>query len=58
MSRIALCRPTVGHRNSLNQQDKERIYQLSQQGLTPQQIATRLGISVSTARNYKTLIPK
>ena len=52
MSRIALCRPTVGQRSTLTERDRERIYQLAQQGVTPQQISARLGVSVTTARNY------
>ncbi len=49
---VSLCRPTVGQRSRITAADKERIYQLAQQGITPQQIATRLGVSVTTARNY------
>ncbi|NJM00589.1 MAG: helix-turn-helix domain-containing protein [Synechococcaceae cyanobacterium SM2_3_2] len=52
MSRVSLRRPTVGQRSKVTATDKERIYQLAQQGITPQQIAARLGVSVTTARNY------
>ncbi|NJL98512.1 MAG: helix-turn-helix domain-containing protein [Synechococcaceae cyanobacterium SM2_3_2] len=52
MSRVSLCRTTVGQRSRITAADKERIYQLAQQGITPQQIAARLGVSVTTARNY------
>jgi DNA-binding CsgD family transcriptional regulator len=52
MSRVSLCRPTVGQRSKVTAADKERIYQLAQQGITPQQIAARLGVSVTTVRNY------
>jgi DNA-binding CsgD family transcriptional regulator len=57
MSRIALCRPTVGQRSTLTERDRERIYHLAQQGVTPQQIALRLGVSVTTARNYSKTAP-
>ncbi len=52
MSRVSLCRPTVGQRSKVTESDKERIRLLAQQGITPQQIAARLGVSVTTARNY------
>ncbi|NJM00299.1 MAG: hypothetical protein HC924_16555 [Synechococcaceae cyanobacterium SM2_3_2] len=52
MSRVSLCRPTVGQRSRITESDKERIRLLAQQGITPQQISARLGVSVTTARNY------
>ena len=52
MSRVSLCRHTVGQRSKITESDKELIRQLAQQGITPQQIAARLGVSVTTARNY------
>lgn len=58
MSRIAMCRGTVGQRSTITAHVKQRIYELAQKGVKPQQIAARLGISVSTARNYSKRPPE
>jgi len=45
-------RHTVERRNKITQEDKERIARLALMGLSPEQIAQRLDVSISTARKY------
>ncbi len=45
-------RHTVEQRNKITPEDKERIARLALLGLSPEQIARRLDVSISTARKY------
>jgi len=45
-------RHTVERRNKITPEDKKRIARLALLGLSPEQIARRLDVSISTARKY------